>query len=240
MSNREIAILAKSRKCGCHCIAGKEILRIDDQIVVGKWVRPVSGSTGSNGAVSDSECRYQGSGAAQVLDVARVPLDRQVATAGQPENMMIADGAPWTLSGQLSVSLLTEFLDTPDNIWLENHMPTDRCSHHFGSEVDASLYLIRPTDLNLVLSQDMNLYQGYHVRRIRGEFTYNGARYANLSVTDPQVTSMLINDFPAKGQAAKRITLPKHDNYCLCVSLGPQFGAAGCHYKFVASILGCS
>ena len=235
MTDKVLVILAKSYKNGKYCIAGKECIEAGNGLQIGKWIRPVTSDTGSHGAVSNLDCRLSGNGFAQVLDIVRVPLGDEKPESGQPENVLIQIGQPWEKLNELSSTKLEKFEDEPDDLWLEASGQNYRVRDNYGKSVQTSLYLIKPVNFHIVLSQEWNSNRQVYNRKIRAEFEYNGVRYANLSITDPEIRRMMADKYPEKGEEPNRMDLIKGDNYYLCVSLGPSF--QGYHYKIVATVL---
>ncbi len=237
MTDRILIILAKSIKKGGHCIAGKELIEAGNGTQVGNWIRPVTADRDSHGAVFDGDCRLSGNGYAQVLDIVRISLGDEEPEPGQPENILIQSGQRWQKLSEFDSLRLSNLEDKPDDLWLEDGVGKNVVSDHCGVNVDASLYLIKTTNLHIILSKEWNDFKQKYHQKISAEFEYNNVLYEQFSITDPKVRRMLKNQYPGEGENPNRIRLRKGDNYYLCVSLSPSFGDAGYHYKLVATIL---
>jgi len=234
-----ILILAKSYKQGGYCIAGREfILNADGKYSLGPWIRPVSNLIDNKNPISAEMCLMSNGHNVGVFDVVRIFLSREAPEAGQPENIIIDEAKSWQWLYKLNYSDITTHIETPNSLWLEQQSSPERVSSsvEFESSISQSLYLIQPKNLVITLSNGYNDYQqGFH-KEIHASFDYNGNKYVNLSVTDPKVRRMLNNQYPSEGQPDVSMNLKKGDDYILCVSLGPRFGGAQAHWKFVATI----
>jgi hypothetical protein len=87
MVSKRIVCLAKSRKHGGRCVAGREIVEGS----WGPWVRPVSKRPGHE--ISIPELRYGNGSEAALADVVTVHLEGHAPQGFQPENWVLANGA---------------------------------------------------------------------------------------------------------------------------------------------------
>ena len=240
MEYKRIIVLAKSYKPGGWCVAGKEVDYQEGVIrSAGGWIRPVSGDEENHGSLTETQCCVDGGGAANVYDVIDIPLSGHDPTPGQPENYRIEDGMPWQKVDYIAPGNVRQLEDTPNDVWLEGGIATDRISSEFdeSGRVNQSLYLIRPEAFRVALSNDLNIFSGRYKKDIRASFTYCGTDYGHISITDPRVRKAFENLYPEKDGAHVEQHLPMGDNCLICLSLGPRFGGRQEHYKLVATVL---
>lgn len=222
---KNLIVLANSIKQGGRCLAGLFVERQPDgKWRPGGWCRPILPDDQGHDAIPSEAVDHL-----KPLDVISLNLARHAPTDGQPEN--------WVWQARTEITLVDSFnrlhnslgpvVETPANLWLDGRAGRpDEVRPDFP--VDRSLYLIQPTELELLLSIDDR-------RRIHAEFTYGGNRYEQIPVTDPVMSRIFANQFPLEGTA--RVRLRNGDNYWLTVSLGLPFGPRQCRYKFVAAIV---
>lgn len=175
---KRIVCLANSRMSGGRCVAGKEIRR-DGR--AGEWIRPVSGW--STAALSEGECRYEGGGEPQVLDVIDVPVVEAQPEGHQQENWVIDPEHRWVKVGSMDGSALAYWLDPSPTLWVDGHSSdngvNDRVPLSETDALDGSLSLIRVDSLRVNVSENA----GKPMPVLRGSFHYNDSDYS-LRITD--------------------------------------------------------
>lgn len=214
MIKKRIVILANSIKHDpARCIAGVEIVgEMDEEILFGDWIRPVSRL--GEGELHPAHTVLRGGGQPEVLDVVEIECERRGGDLAQPENWFISEHAEWVRLATLEQSILTDLLETPENLWLEPGMRSDRVTPEYlaSAPPGQSLYLIRLRDALL-------LHSGH---KFRLQFKYHGAWY-DLAITDPTLAE----------RHRKMATLEIPD--CVaCISLAPAFHHY--HYKLAAAL----
>lgn len=200
-------IFASSIKHNAKCIAGK-YLGSD------KWFRLVSDASGS--AVSYEKAvfyndLYKKSYPLVPLKVVSIPVDKAAPISGQPENIILGNGAIRQIE-PFKINDIQCYCDNPSNLW-GNGASVSAANI---TSITQSLYLIKPENVKLYKNRDE--FNGKEKRYV--SFDYNMIQY-NLSCTDPKFDSLLEN---------KNLSVQ-----ALCISLGENFN--GYHYKIVAAIL---
>ncbi len=238
MKYTTIVVLAKSQKRGGYCVAGRELFMDGQAPCLGAWKRMVSSDRDSHGAIFDKHFHISGYNTINVFDVVRVPVITAQTQPGQPDNILINENECWEIEGRMPASLIASFADNPANLWwqtgVDSNIVPSACDD--VTHVLQSLYLIKPEKMLFRLTHDYNSFEGYYQRKISVSFEYKGLIYSHLAVTDPKVKRMLRRKFPGPGSPVIELALLKGDNYFLCVSLSPRFGAAQHHYKLVATV----
>lgn len=234
MNWKTIVVLAKSYKHKNWCIAGRELIKGDDgKYKLHGWIRPTSPE--NDGAISAQQCMLNIGREAKVLDVVRVPIDGHDPQPAQPENFRISSGG-WEYVKEFPSGRVLACVNKPADIWMENEGTTESVSVEFEPRVTQSLALIKPEQFFVTLAQEFDEQTQKSKMKIWASFNYAGKPYSGLSITDPKVRHMLKNQYPDPGDPPQKMKLKKGDEYLLCVSLGPRFGAKGLHYKFVATV----
>lgn len=203
MIRKTLVVFANSVKHHEHCVAGKDVLTKE-------WIRPVGDENGCE--LSDEQTKYQNKyGRYLVKPLQKMNIDfiKKAPLRHQPDNYVVSDKI-WTQNYKIERENIEEYLDEPDDIWLDGVSKNDRVNYDLilnGTIViDQSLYLIKVKDL-IIKKQER-----------RAIFTYNGVSY-NLAITDPRFQYVENN----------------LDYYYLTISLGEPFN--GYCYKLVAAIL---
>lgn len=223
-SERTIVCLANSRKPPSgRCVAGREFRAGQ----FGAWVRPVSARPTRE--VSLEERRYQDGRDPEVLDVITIRFDRPEPEDYQKENHVIDPDSCWTRCGAVSWTNLQQAVEDPCGpLWLNGDSSSngenDRVAAAEAANLSRSLYLIRPTGLNLIVAAEGGgLFPAR--RRVRARFQVGGHRYC-LVVTDPPIESAYL------GSSDGDYPIPEA---LICVSLGEQFH--GRAYKLAAAVI---
>lgn len=242
MPLKTIIVLAKSKKMGAWCIAGREV-QFDaaaNRIVnVLGWIRPVSADVQTHGAISNEQCALQNGHTVKVYDIVEIDFQHHQHDLYQPENWLISD-RPWRKLTAISATDITSTVlaEAPASIWLEAGHETDYITnqYHLAHALGQSLYLIAVTNFQVHLTYELNPFVGRYKRETRASFSYNGTHYSGISITDPAIRRIFSNQYPGEGGVEVVKPLLVRDNIRLCVSLGPAFGPNARHFKFIAAI----
>jgi len=198
---------------------------------MGGWVRPVSPS-GKEGSLSDQERTLTNGSSVALKTFADIHVLRNENKQFQPENWVLDDRRPWSLSQfRMSPPSLSQAIETPPYLWLQPDQQTDRVSHAYLTQHPPaqSLYLVRPQQVRLSFFTNS---QGKARKRVL--FTYNDCDY-DLALTDPEAISRYCPlEVPAQGQPAMNKILDPAGTL-LCVSLAGEWN--GDHYKLVAAVI---
>lgn len=174
MGIKRIICLAKSRRPGGYCIAGKEIR-------TGNWIRPVG--SGSNDAVPIGACQYRDGRAVELLDVIDIDLRDFVPTDHQQENWLLNTDQRWVRRWRFDKKQLVSICDESDTLWENGHSSSqgmNNCVPYEDAKYERdSLRLIRVDRLKI------SVFDHYERRRVQGQFRYNGTEY-KLWITDVQ------------------------------------------------------
>lgn len=207
---KTIIIFANSVKRNQHCVAGKDIF-------TEKWIRPVS--TSEKKELTAQQCTCENS-QEQVKLLQQINIDflQHDPLENQPENYLISD-KKWSLSGSINREDIKNYLDEPDNLWIDDENQNDRVAYSLietkKTQITQSLYLIAIEKIHIYW-KDRSQWERKPQRR--GKFKYNDVEY-DLAITDPNFENY-----------EKQDLLNKY----LCISLGGQFN--GFCYKIIASI----
>ncbi|MDP2267689.1 MAG: helix-turn-helix domain-containing protein, partial [Deltaproteobacteria bacterium] len=215
--------LATSRKYGGYCIAGKEW---SDE-VVGPWIRPVGED--ATGELTINDVRLNNDNVPQILDMIQIPVIGPAPHSYQKENVLTVKNKGWTWRGKLPVSSLARLYDDVALLWINGYHSTNGLNDRIpeaiaGKAIDSSLYLIKPVNLVIIVSDDLD-----GRKKVRARFEFKGVSYL-LAVTDPAIEKeYLYRDIGEYPFTAK-------DLY-LTISLGEPFNDY-C-YKLVAGVIAC-
>lgn len=220
---KTIVILANSVKHRQHCVAGKDI-------ITKKWIRPVNDSDG--GELSHEQAKSKnphGLFPISVLQKIEIGFSKEAPLINQPENFVITDEI-WLQRYKIDKNELNAFLDDPETLWANKSSSgngiNDRVeyNHIFNGNivVDQSLYLIKPNNVKIVVTTNIE-----NNKRIRISFIYKKTTY-NLATTDPNIWK----EFALREIGEYELESEK----ILCISLGEKYNDGFC-YKLVASVL---
>jgi len=230
MITKKIVVLANSTKHHpMRCVAGREWLGETGRS--GGWIRPVSNH--DEGALSHHERRLRDGREVRHGDVVEIPLLAGEGNPLQPENWLVQPTACWVETGTVAIGSLADWMETPQNLWLDPAQSKgDRAGAEFLRTVAPlqSLYLIRPEGLRFLIRS--RVWDGYAKKQLRATFRYQGRHY-DLALTDPLIGRKYFPDYPHTPEG--HIELEKPGQTLLCVSLTPAF--EGLHYKVVASVI---
>jgi len=173
MKKIKMVVLTKSSKFKNNCVAGIDVN-------TGKWIRLVSDDENTHGALTDNDISYQSGGKCKILDIIIVQCIQDVPTIAQPENILIDTDVYIEREGSTAIENVIA-LHPAEN---HNRIFGNRYNYikeSYLEDVDYSLTLIDSKNLNFTLQENDsgNL-------KLKVDFDYNGIRYENFSVTDPE------------------------------------------------------
>ena len=232
MPSKRIIVLANSyKKKPGRCVAGREI-RYDGAL--GGWLRPISDQP--EGELLPHHMRMADGSPLEVLDIVDVPSGEYAKDKTHPEDWYVDPSRPWTRRKKFAVRNLATLEDKPRDLWIDPSTRADRTTTDFliTRPNPQSLYLIRPTNFRVELTNHFNPFEGGNQQKRRAMFTYGGQDYS-LGLTDPEFIKRYATKFPAPDKAAIIVRPPYGDNCLVCTSLTPVFN--GYHYKVVATVL---
>lgn len=223
MESQPMICLAKSRKKGAWCVAGRHF----DQGQIGHWIRPVTDPGG--GAVQSSEmCSGDGS-PVEVLDIVRVPLVAPVPSGYQLENYLLDRSRAWEREGRAHWTTVYQSQGLYDEGFWKDYGST---SHGIRDQIPGDAVETLGGSLALIFVRQFQLLVdwGHDHTKVRAQFMYEGEQY-RLMVTDPKIDQPLIE-----------ISEERHASACydrgmamLCISVGELFH--GTAYRLVASVI---
>lgn len=232
MEIKRFVVLANSyKKKPGRCVAGREL---GNDNAVGNWLRPISDLP--EGELHPHHMRIEGGRVLSVFDIVGVPVADHARDIAHPEDWRIKGASPWQRIGIFPQARLASLEERPADLWVESDTRTNRVSSEFLARRTAhqSLYLVRPKNFRVELTNDFNPWEGHHEVKRRACFTYNGLSYS-LGLTDPVFIDTRAKRFPEEGEPA--IVVRPSENCLICVSLTPKFERTGYHYKVVATVL---
>jgi uncharacterized protein YifE (UPF0438 family) len=225
---KKIICLAKSRKTGGFCVAGKEILSDGS---FGQWLRPVSSRP--NEEISANDCRFENGHLPNLLDIIEVPLKQHHPNCFQWENYLIDYDYYWSKEGVYDSDQLSIICDDPDDLWGAKNSSyyglKDRVQECYMNDLENSLYLITPAHLAIEVRTEGAEF-GNPIRKVRANFEYNGISYI-FPITDPSMENQYL------AQEDGQYSVENSENRVfMCVSIGLPY--ENYCYKFVASLIG--
>lgn len=223
---KTIVCVANSTKHLGRCIAGIEI---DGNQYAG-WVRPVSDRAGRE--ISEEDRRFENGQRCSVLDIVKVPMDRQETLIHQSENHVIDGDLYWEKIGEMPAAHLipaVQHFDAP--IWPHcestQYGNNDKISQDRLVDIQTSLVLIQPNNVEIVVSTDPGFNGAPGRVAVRANFICGGQRNS-LKITDPLVKT----DYMGRGQGTYQIQSP-----LLTVSLSEPWDQQPFAFKVVASVI---
>ena len=220
---KELVLLAQSRKYGNYCVAG-----IDT--TTGEWIRLVSEDPAIANAVRQEAMVCQDGGIAKVMDIVRVSCQSRERSFHQSENHVLTPGMRWIRKGQTTLAEVLR-LHQPERhavLFYNRDRRVDRTDiEAVPAERRYSLALIRPSHVMIAVIQ----WPEKVAPSITACFLYEGKEYSWVSMTDLEVTRL----YGAKQPG--RYRLPDNAELYFVMSLGEVFVRDGYHYKLVASVL---
>ena len=234
MEFKRMMVLANSyKKQPGRCVAGREL---GEGNAVGAWLRPISDLP--EGELLPRHMVTANGSPLEVLDIVDVPLDHHAKDKCHPEDWVLATSDAWRHRKKFPVKDLVGLEEKPGDLWAESTTHTNRVTTKFllKRPEHQSLYLIRPTNFRVELTNEYNPFEGHNEKKRRACFTYNGQDFS-LGLTDPIFIDAHAKKFPAPNKPAIFVHPPSGDNCLICVSLTPLFEKTGYHYKVVATVL---
>lgn len=232
MEFKRFVVLANSyKKKPGRCVAGRVL---GEGNVMGNWLRPISDQP--EGELLLRHMKTADGSALKVLDIVDVPLGKYAADKTHPEDWFVDNSKPWKRVKKFAAKTIAVFEEKPRDLWLDPTTRADRATPEFLAKrpKHQSLYLIRPTDFRVVLTNDFNPFEGRNQQKRRACFIYRNQDYS-LGLTDPMFIDQYAAKFPSPDQPAKIVHPPFGEKCLLCVSLTPIFNDY--HYKIVAAVL---
>lgn len=231
----EILVLAKSFKTGGYCVGGVQVVVGDDgrRSLTDRWIRPVTMTAAGEqkGCMAVSVCNDF-----SVFDVIELNLAPAEITPGQPENYLMLDNTVRQIAHLSRLECLNNFIDSSEPLWSDSQASRDdQISPNTLSAYpkQSSLRLIQPG--NLVFTLELDCQNGEYRKHIFESFSFAGKAYHRIKVTEPAITKIFKNQFPASLGVSLQKRLLNEDRYWLTLSLTPEF--MGYHYVLVASVI---
>jgi len=216
---KEIILLAKSKKYNNLCIAG-----IDSS--TGKWIRIVSQDSGVSNAVKVEDAICEDGCVPELLDIVKIECKGRHSNYYQVENYVYDPGYYWSKIGRATINDIIKIhpLERKDFIFYD----TDKKVHkdyllELNDKVKHSLMLIEPTNIKIHVKQWPNR------KDVTMSFNYRGNRYNYLSITDI--------DHERQYLALEPKDYVLRDGTLLVLSLGECYKKDNCHYKLIATII---
>lgn len=209
---REIIILTRSSKKSNFCVAGVDAY-------TGEWIRLVSNDQQSHGALSRNDIRCTNGGLCQPLDIVRVDVIGAAPLELQPENYLINRRMRWNKIGEWTIEDVINVHPAENNRYLYGDV-YPYVSEQNISDIGYSLTLVYVS--SLTITQVSSTFDGVTKVKTKASFYYNGRKYNNMSVTDPDYYSIPDGTYYREAY--------------LVVSLPDAPFPEGCYYKFVARI----
>lgn len=207
MKEMTLILLTKSSKFSGYCVAG-----IDCES--GNWVRLVTKDLQSHGAVKANNLNYENGRQCQILDVIRVPIINAVNDRLQPENVLLDTSKVICLVGNATMKDVLKI--HPDEI--RTFILGNKYSYITEAKVGELGYSLTLVKVNHLLIKHVSNLDGDP--KTKADFTYQGERYENISVTDSRFYLA----------ADER----RYEEAYLVISIGTPYN--GRYYKFVSAI----
>lgn len=232
MPTKRIIVLANSyKKKPGRCVAGRAL---SEGGVAGNWLRPISDQP--EGELLPRHMKTEDGSPLDVLDIVDVPTGEHAKDETHPEDWYVDTTGLWKRQEKFLARNLAALEERPGDLWIDPSTRADRATTDFliKRPMHQSLYLIRPTDFRVNLTNDFNPFEGRNQGKRRACFEYGGQEYV-LGLTDPLFIDEYAVKFPDPDEPAIIVRPHYEDNCLLCVSLTPVFN--GYHYKVVATVL---
>lgn len=166
---KNIVILAKSRKSSGFCVGG-----IDLQ--TNQFIRLVSEANDNryNNSLADQDLLYSDGTQIKVLDIVKLKVDKSAPCEYQSENFVIDVFAPKTKLGVFSPVGLQQYLSDDDFIYFNNKSKLSKKTEVDGI-INKSIGVYKIEKLHTYLNSN---------NKMRANFVYKNNVYENISVTD--------------------------------------------------------
>ena len=213
--NKDIVLLAKSRKHYNYCIAGKDIN-------TGEWIRLISEDDTIHNAIRPTDLIYEDNTEAEILDIIRVcvkEIEDENKILYQPENYILDDRYYLLKLEDGNLNDLDNIIDDVELIFFNT---SNSISKNDLQEIKnvSSLVLIEPEIVKVKRKNDTDLW---------ANVKYNGIWYNKLTIKDINFTKKYYNDIPSNSNGRNFY------NMKLVISLGEEY--MGKHYKLIASVI---
>jgi hypothetical protein len=169
-------VLANSyKKKPGRCVAGREI---GEGNTVGDWLRPISDQP--EGELLPRHMKVDDGEPLEVLDIVEVPIGDYADDKTHPEDWRVDASVPWKRRKKFAAKNLPAIEDKPRDLWMDPSTRADRTTTDFliKRPKHQSLYLIRPTDFRVELTNDFNPFEGRNQQKRRAVFTYKRQEYS--------------------------------------------------------------
>ena len=181
--NRDIVILAMSKKYGNFCVAGIDVN-------TGKWARPYSDFKDIEGAIPDNHLIYQNGSRVQIFDVVRIKEEQPCNNAVQPENFYYDNSTKWRCIDKLTLhkTVLLHDFDYRSEIFFSKDRRLTQ-EELDGVSNKESLLMLYVTNLEIVVkisSRDNH-------KKFRLNFDCEGNHYVEFSIGDTKIRQLYEN-----------------------------------------------
>lgn len=242
MVKKSIVVLANSYKPGGRCVAGKvvKLKKNGKWKLTNTWIRPVSSNAANHGSIT-SRYHIVEKRDIRLLDIVAIEFEEPSPDSGQPENWLIDEATKWTYEGRFNQSICSRLTDEPPDLWIDSNYGVKihevGAAYENAGNIQNSLAFIKPDNFNLHLSNDHSPWTGRYKKESKVTFSYNGDNYSGISMTDPVFRNAVAGQYPEPDGEHVVATLPKGNDYHICISLSPIFEKTQKHYKLVAAVI---
>jgi hypothetical protein len=216
---KNLIILANSRRNAGRCIAGKEDIKPHN------WIRSISNRETEE--ISWDDRHYEDNTDVKLLDIVKIKMLEPSPNDHQKENWLIDSGFRWEKVSTYPRNQLDLLLDIPERLWAycipSSYGIRDRIQGKRTENFVNSLYLIK-SNYTLIV-QDETDWRNRTRKRVRCNFMYNNYEH-QLIVTDPLIESEYLQ--------RENGVYEMRQQY-LCISLASTY--YGYAYLLVASII---
>jgi len=217
--NRELILLAASRKYGKYCVAG-----VDTQ--TGQWLRLVSNDSDSHYAIDPKDLVMDNGAQASKLDIVRIQITDRAISYFQSENYVIRRNTPWQFAGKATIADVIA-VHPPNRSEFIFYDTSRRISKQFYTGLQFkqihSLLLISPEQAQVEIMEQEDK------RRVTLHLRYQGNDYEPLPVTDLEFCALCDKLRPG--------LYPMRKHGIMLCSVGECYEKEQFHYKLVAGIM---
>ncbi len=214
---KEIIILAKSKKYGGYCVAGIDVR-------TGEWIRLSSNNKETHGAVPKSFMKDGYGHTLEVLDQIKVNLKQYIPEGVQIENYLYDESFRFIKQGRVTLkhAISKIYQKAEDYIFYNTSrsIPEDEIVH---------IPYYNWHSLQWIQAKSLRIYTKYSEYRdklsYRGEIEYKGHCYRDLSITDESFIDR------CQSQQIEHL-----ENPFLVMSLGVPFEKDHRQYKLIATV----
>lgn len=215
---KEIVLMAKSRKYHNYCVAGIDLK-------TAKWIRVISKNKEIHNAVKPEDLKYGTDKEAQILHRVIIPIKFHAPNFFQPENYVLDNQYYLQYNGILDKKKLIQFVENKQYIFYneDKKIHTDELKL-IPINKRYSLILIRPERVTIHVKTWKD-----GSRTISCSFFYNRNWYKYLKITD--------NNFEMKYLRKNDGDYYINNEVLFVISLGEIYYRDDCHYKLIASVI---